>query len=383
MPAAPPKPDPDNSGTTRFTPAKVISLAAVALGLIHIVSSQKAPEADIARFNRADVLRQQGALDEAISAFSRMIEDRPFYALAFNGRGESYLAKGDLARARADFDKSISLFADDWVVYLNRCQLNYRSGDLDKALDDCAHTSRLKPSEDRAHLVAAKIRIDQKLYAEAENALGHAIAANNANAESYLLRGQIRLFFLDRAADAAEDFSKGLKAAFTHRDLARLLPGPKSEAAQPSMANGRPFYPDAPLMIVQEQIARHRAGLDGRAALEEAYKGLSAPVFRELVFQNFENVQAEVREKTLQPWPGPILRLFMGEIDEAALATTAERDYTVVARARCDAAFYGAQHLLLDNKTSAASDLLQSALAQCSLSQSEAGLAAAELARVK
>ena len=50
-----------------------------------------------------------GNLQDAISDFTQAIQIKPDYAIAYNNRGETYLASGNFEAALSDFQKSNSL----------------------------------------------------------------------------------------------------------------------------------------------------------------------------------------------------------------------------------------------------------------------------------
>jgi tetratricopeptide (TPR) repeat protein len=60
-------------------------------------------------YRRARAHLQKKDLDRAIADFSAAISLDPAYALAFNGRGNAYRAKGDNTHAMQDYNEAIRI----------------------------------------------------------------------------------------------------------------------------------------------------------------------------------------------------------------------------------------------------------------------------------
>ncbi len=57
-------------------------------------------------------------------------------AYSFNGRAVAHAGLGDFERAMAEFDRSISLCPDNAWVYFNRAKMYENKGQLEKAKSD-------------------------------------------------------------------------------------------------------------------------------------------------------------------------------------------------------------------------------------------------------
>lgn len=88
-----------------------------------------------------------GDLDHAIDDYTEVIRLDSKNALAFNSRGNTYLAKGNPDRAIADYDEAIRLDPDEPGTYLNRGLANLYSGSLQKAQADFERSSELNPKD--------------------------------------------------------------------------------------------------------------------------------------------------------------------------------------------------------------------------------------------
>ena len=65
----------------------------------------------------------------------------------YNNRGNAFVAKGDFARALADFDRAIEIDPKYLLAYHNRCLAYSKKADLDRAIADCGEAIRLGPED--------------------------------------------------------------------------------------------------------------------------------------------------------------------------------------------------------------------------------------------
>jgi lipoprotein NlpI len=102
-----------------------------------------------------------GDLDGAIADFTKAIEFKPDYALAYNNRSIARKAKGDLDGAIADYAKASKLKPDDADAYHEFGCLRYDSHDFTNALADFCKAVELDSSNDyarfRVWLVRARL----------------------------------------------------------------------------------------------------------------------------------------------------------------------------------------------------------------------------------
>lgn len=81
----------------------------------------------------------EGNYEEAIIAFTAAIEIDPKQALAYVGRGDAYVASGEIegnwAMAQADYDKAIELDGAMAEVYIKLANVYVRQGEHEKALE--------------------------------------------------------------------------------------------------------------------------------------------------------------------------------------------------------------------------------------------------------
>src|SRR3954452_19921691 len=91
----------------------------------------------------------KSAGDDAIAACSRAIKSGTYngktLALAYSNRGVEWRAKGELARAVADYDEAIKADPQQSAAYNNRGIAYAAGSDYDKAIADYDEAIRLKP----------------------------------------------------------------------------------------------------------------------------------------------------------------------------------------------------------------------------------------------
>lgn len=78
----------------------------------------------------------QGQFDEAIAAYTRVIELDPEYAIAYSNRGEAYYSIGEYDEAIADYTKAIKRDSEFWLAYYRRGLAYESKGEYEKAASD-------------------------------------------------------------------------------------------------------------------------------------------------------------------------------------------------------------------------------------------------------
>src|SRR5215217_5133218 len=91
----------------------------------------------------------KSAGDDAIAACTRAIKSGTYngrtLALAYSNRGVEWKAKGELAKAIADYDEAIKADPQQSAAYNNRGIAYAAASNYDKALADYDEAVRLKP----------------------------------------------------------------------------------------------------------------------------------------------------------------------------------------------------------------------------------------------
>ena len=334
----------------------------------------------------AQTLLWQQRYDEAIQAFSVMIERSPQWYWPYGHRGEAYRQKGDLDRALTDLNEAIRLKPDFEEALFSRCRVWRRKGDAGRAMPDCTEAARLKPDDWPRHQIIAELLLANGEFERAYEKFGEVISLKGG-ATPHMYRGLIALFRFDRPAEAAEEFAKGAKEAFDYRVLGEMLGSQTVDGVRVTdlMAYRHPFVPDGIYLLIWTHMARARAGQDDFKELQEHATQLAAPIQRKLMFEKFEDVSEEAGRKSREPWPGPIFALFLDHTTPAAVRAAAEASTDADTRQRrlCDANFYIAVlHLEKKRQADEARTLLQAAADECPATARERAFAKAELKRL-
>ena len=98
-------------------------------------------EAGEAKFNeivaRIKADGKEKKYDLAIEAYSKAIELKNDYYIAYNNRGTTKLEKTDLDAAIKDFNKAIELNKDYAYAYNNRSYVHYKKKNYKESIADC------------------------------------------------------------------------------------------------------------------------------------------------------------------------------------------------------------------------------------------------------
>jgi tetratricopeptide (TPR) repeat protein len=124
----------------------------------------------VAKNGRAEVLKAQGRLDEALEAFNAVIEQHPEDVFAKNGRAEVLKAQGRLDEALEAFNAVIEQHPEDVVAKSGRAEVLKAQGRLDEALEAFSavieqHPEDVGAKNGRAEVLKAQGRLDEALEA--------------------------------------------------------------------------------------------------------------------------------------------------------------------------------------------------------------------------
>ena len=109
------------------------------------------PRMTEAYFERGNVYRNRGELDQAIGDYNRAIELDAEYAAAYHERGNAYHDKGELDQAIGDYNRAIELDAEYAAAYNSRGVAYYNKGEYDRAITDYTKVIELIPEYDIAY----------------------------------------------------------------------------------------------------------------------------------------------------------------------------------------------------------------------------------------
>ncbi len=95
--------------------------------------------------NRGLAFRAKGEVARALADYDEAVRLDPGYAGVFNNRGVTLHDRGDLDRAFADYDEAIRLDPKNATAFTNRGIAYRDKGDLDRAIADYNEAIRLDP----------------------------------------------------------------------------------------------------------------------------------------------------------------------------------------------------------------------------------------------
>jgi lipoprotein NlpI len=274
--------------------------------------------------------------DDAIAACAAVIKSGRWsgkdLARAYSIRGGVYRRRGDYDRAIVDLTDAIKAEPNKAASIINRGSAYRAKGDLDRAIADF----------DDAVAFCRRGQCDPQTHAAAYGNRGNAWRDKGDNGRAL--------------ADYTEAIRVDPKNALLYENRGRAqlyagsLPQALADFTEASEVNPKRGY--AALWL---DIAAKRSNLP--SGLADA-----------------------IRQVDMTQWPGPIIRLYLGQMTpEAVLAATDNRD-AVIKRGRvCEANFYTGELALLSGAKDEALRLFRLAAADCPRHYSEWWTATAEL----
>jgi lipoprotein NlpI len=278
--------------------------------------------------------------DVAIAACTRVIDDRKESrrnrAEAYNSRGVAFKLQGDYKRALADYNAVLALEPANVNALINRAQLFGIMNDHDRAIQDADRILAKGGLNDRGKGIIYSVRGESW---HAKGGYDRAIADFSASikfrplAETYRLRGRswMGTAKFDRAiADYDETIRREPKDDFSYyaRGAAHYFSGDVARASADLNRANELDPTDAYYVLWIDSIARRS---DAPSRLAQVASGLA-----------------------LGEWPGPIVRLYLGQTTLAEVLAATDVSNPNRRRTRlCDAHFYNGQLLLKKDKQEA------------------------------
>jgi tetratricopeptide (TPR) repeat protein len=121
----------------------------------------------LARFHLAQICRQQGDHQRALTQLHMIKEREPSYSPVYQARAEIFLELGDNRQAIEEFQQLINLGAADAGVYWKLAQAHGALAQKDKALRAYLQVTRLNPQYWPAYYQAALLQEEAKQYQSA------------------------------------------------------------------------------------------------------------------------------------------------------------------------------------------------------------------------
>ncbi|MDE0316547.1 MAG: tetratricopeptide repeat protein, partial [Candidatus Poribacteria bacterium] len=186
--------------------------------VIHQIQTQAASSSDVSQeevlleleFERGNFLMGLRKTEEAIKAYSDVIELNPHYSAAYNNRGVVYVDIGEYNRAIKDFNTAIELNPNDFFAYNNRGNTYSNIGNINNAIKDFNKAITLKPDYANAYNSRGDAYCKDRDFESAIKDFGTAIkldpdfaGAYNGRGAAYHEKGNLE--------EAIEDFSAAIK----------------------------------------------------------------------------------------------------------------------------------------------------------------------------
>jgi tetratricopeptide (TPR) repeat protein len=299
-----------------------------------IKAGQETPENLSAAYEtRGVAYEDKGDYDHAIPDLNESIRLSPGMAASFYSRGIAYNRKGEFDRAIQDYNEAIRLGLSSARVYVSRGHAYRNKGSYDRAIQDYDNAIRLDANYAGAYNDRGDSFFHKGDYGRALQDDNEAIRLNPNQPIAYNNRGLVYLI-QNKLAAAIADFE------YT------IFSSPSSSAA---------VY--AALWL---HVASKRQGFDDAHLLAQV---------------------ASVAD--LSKWPGPVLKLDLGQETTAELMAAAlSGDALVQSRQVCDANYFIGEDALFHHQRTVALAHLRAAHDGCPKSDGMSDAAAFELRRL-
>lgn len=183
-------------------------------------------EQDAFTIRMAEIKRSEGALEEALTLFNQAIAENSKNALAYHGRGETYvlLGKPELAlddfntavlfsgkssvfhvsrgmtyaslkrqdKALKDYQRAIELDSFNFMAYNNRGMLYWQMGESDKAYQEFTKAIRFNPDAVKAYVNRGAVTAESGMVDLAMQDFNKAIRINAKDVDALKARAMLR-----------------------------------------------------------------------------------------------------------------------------------------------------------------------------------------------
>ncbi|MYG06771.1 tetratricopeptide repeat protein [Candidatus Poribacteria bacterium] len=174
---------------------------------VHITPEEMETLSNV-KLQQGNFLMMVKQMDQAIAAYSRAIELNPKLAEAYNNRGATYGAKGELDCAIADCNKAIELNPKLADAYYKRGIAHLGKGEFDRALADYSKAIELDPGLAKAYNDLGAVYAKKGELHSAIVNFTKAIELDPDYTEAYINRGITWLYLQEW-----EDFRSNLSTA--------------------------------------------------------------------------------------------------------------------------------------------------------------------------
>jgi tetratricopeptide (TPR) repeat protein len=299
-----------------------------------IKAGQETPENLSAAYEERGVAYEgKGDYDHAIPDFNETIRLNPRNAESFYGRGVAYNHKGEFDHTIQDFNEAIRLKPDFKYAYYVRGHAYRNKGEFDRAIEDYNNTIRIDTNYASAYSDRGESYFHKGEYGRALQDYNEAIRLNPNLLNAYDNRGLVYLI-QNKPTAAIADFEYTIFAS------------PSGSAAI-----------NAALWL---GVVSNRQGFDDARLLAQV---------------------AAVAD--LSKWPGPVLKMDLGQMTAAEVMTAASGGEARLRRLQvCEANYFIGENALLHHQRTTALTHLRAARDGCPKSDGTYDVALAELKRL-
>lgn len=289
-----------------------------------------------------------GRHDLAMADFTAAIAMNPEVPMGYSLRFNLEMEDGRLAGAIADSTAIIAVDPTS-TAYILRSTAHRLAGEWDAAMTDADTAIALNRSAPVTYYNKATIFEAQGRFADAIEQVQAGIVYEPHAALSVLRRGILQWEW-GRFDDARETFSRAAvldpKNGYVFLWLAIGRAAPHDGATRPAAAD------NAPHPAAATDDAQHATGNDvaQQSISEQATTG--SPL-------------QHVGVPDTSSWPGPLVKLYSGSLQPAAVMREAQTDIFTVKGRVCEAEFYTAQWQLMRGNAGEGKRLLASAARDC------------------
>ncbi|PWK08366.1 tetratricopeptide repeat protein [Tumebacillus permanentifrigoris] len=161
-------------------------------------------------FDRGNLFSKMGRLDDAIADYTHAIEISPPFPEVYYNRAGVYNRQGEVELALADYSYLLELEPTHIDGRLNRATLLLEAGDPAAARQDVEAALNLEPKHAQLLCILGLIEMAEERNVEAKRAFTAALAADASLLEAYV-NLSVLLFELEDAEGAVEVLSRALE----------------------------------------------------------------------------------------------------------------------------------------------------------------------------
>ena len=313
---------------------------------------------------------QSGDTDVRIAGCTALIqagqETTKNLSAIYDYRGNAYSTKGDYDRAIQDYDQAIRLDPND-IVYDARGDAYKKKRDYDHAIQDFSEAIHLNPNDERAYYDRGEAYISKDDYELAIQDCNEAIRLNSNDAKAYNNRGV--------AYHRKGDYGRAIQ---DYNQAIRL---------NSNLTNGYGNRGDA--YFAQSNLTAAIADYEHTiSSAPSSSAAVHAALMLHLILKRQGHDDAQELERVaaaadLSKWPGPVLKLDLGQITANDVMTAAsslgsDRQKWQV----CEANYFTGEDALLHHQRATALARFKAARNGCPEGDTDYAAALTELKRM-